>query len=47
MADVVERANELLEDDRHAAIGPSYFMQPNLDEDNGRGASGSTAYSPT
>ena len=33
VADVVERANKLLETDRHAAIGPSYFMQPNLDED--------------
>ena len=26
VADVVERANEQLKDDRHAAIGPSYFM---------------------
>ena len=33
VADVVERANELLDQDRHAAIGPSYFMKPNLDED--------------
>ena len=32
VADVVERVNELLEDDRHAAIGPSYFMKPRLDE---------------
>ena len=32
VADVVERANELLQQDRHAAIGPSYFMKPNLDE---------------
>ena len=32
VADVVERANELLKEDRHAAIGPSYFMKPNLDE---------------
>ena len=32
VADVVERANELLEEDRHAAIGPSYFMKPDLDE---------------
>ena len=32
VADVVERANKLLEDDRHAAIGPSYFMKPGLDE---------------
>ena len=32
VADVVQSANKLLEDDRHAAIGPSYFMKPNLDE---------------
>ncbi len=32
LADVVERVNELLEDDRHAAIGPSYFMNSGLDE---------------
>ena len=32
VADVVIRANELLEEDRHAAIGPSYFMKPELDE---------------
>ena len=32
LADVVERVNRLLEDDRHAAIGPSYFMKPGLDE---------------
>ena len=32
VADVVERANEKLSDDRHAAIGPSYFMKPGLDE---------------
>ena len=31
VADVVDRANEKL-DDRHAAIGPSYFMKPGLDE---------------
>ena len=31
LADVVERVNELLEADRHAAIGPSYFMKPGLD----------------
>ena len=36
VADVVERANELLRDDRHAAIGPSHFMRDDLDEDNGR-----------
>ena len=33
VADVVERANELLKDDRHAAIGPSYLMKDDLDED--------------
>ena len=33
VADVVERANEILKDDRHAAIGPSYFMKDGLDED--------------
>ena len=32
VADVVDKANELLGDDRHAAIGPSYFMKPDLDE---------------
>ena len=32
VADVVEEANKQLRDDRHAAIGPSYFMKPNLDE---------------
>ena len=32
-ADVVERANKKLEADRHAAVGPSYFMKPDLDED--------------
>ena len=32
VADVVERANELLSDDRHAAIGPSYFMKAGLDK---------------
>ena len=32
VAKVVERVNELLQDDRHAAIGPSYFMKPDLDE---------------
>ena len=31
VADVLERANENLED-HHAAIGPSYFMRPGLDE---------------
>ena len=33
VADVVELANEKLSDDRHAAIGPSYFMKDGLDED--------------
>ena len=32
VADVVDKANRLLKDDRHAAIGPSYFMKPKLDE---------------
>ena len=32
VADVVDRANELLRDDRHAAIGPSYFMKEGLDD---------------
>lgn len=32
VADVVDTANEKLRDDRHAAIGPSYFMKPGLDE---------------
>ena len=32
VAGVVERANKLLETDRHAAIGPSYFMKDGLDE---------------
>lgn len=31
IADVVDKANALLENDRHAAIGPSYFMKKNLD----------------
>ena len=34
VADVVEEANKLLEKDRHAAIGPSYFMMEDLDEDD-------------
>ena len=33
VAAVLDRANELLSDDPHAAIGPSYFMKPGLDED--------------
>ena len=32
LADVVEHANEKMKDDRHAAIGPSYFMQYGLDD---------------
>ena len=33
VADVVDGANELLSNDPHAAIGPSYFMRRGLDED--------------
>ena len=33
VADMVERANEMLQQDRHAAIGPSYFMKSDLDKD--------------
>ena len=33
VADVVDQANEKLSDDRHAAIGPSYFMKEDLDKD--------------
>ena len=37
VADVVEEANKLLQqDDKHAAIGPSYFMMEDLDEDDVR-----------
>ena len=32
VADVVERTNEKLQNDRHAAIGPSYFMKDGLDK---------------
>ena len=32
MADVVDRVNELL-GDRHGAIGPSYFLRDDLDDD--------------
>ena len=35
VADVVDRANERL-DDRQAAIGPSYFMKDDLDEETVR-----------
>ena len=31
VADVVDTANETLQDDRHAAIGPSYFMKEGLE----------------
>ena len=33
VADVVDEANKLLEKDRHAAIGPSYFIKENLNEE--------------
>ena len=33
VADVVEAANEKLREDRHAAIGPSYFMRDDLGEE--------------
>ena len=33
VADVVEDVNEKLKDDRHAAIGPSYFMKEDLDRE--------------
>ena len=33
VADVVECANERLRDDRHAAIGPSYFMKDGLGDE--------------
>ena len=32
VADVVDRANMLLRDDRHAAIGPSHFLKRDLSE---------------
>ena len=32
VADVVDHANQKLSDDRHAAIGPSYFMKDGLNE---------------
>ena len=32
VADVVDRTNQKLSDDRHAAIGPSYFMKAGLNE---------------
>ena len=36
VAEVVERANEKLKNDRHAAIGPSYFIKDNLDKESVR-----------
>ena len=36
VADVVDKANEILKEDRHAAIGPSYFMKEDLDEEDVR-----------
>ena len=33
LAEIVERANEILKEDRDAAIGPSYFMKPGLTEE--------------
>ena len=32
IADIVEQANKLLKKERHAAIGPSYFMKEGLDK---------------
>ena len=32
VADVVERVNQHMSEDRHAAIGPSYFMKDDLDK---------------
>ena len=32
VADVVDRANEQLGDDRHAAVGPSHFMKQDLND---------------
>ena len=34
VADVVDRANEQLSDDRHAAIGPSHLMKSNLTDND-------------
>ena len=36
VAKVVDEANELLKDDRHAAIGPSYFIKESLDQEGVR-----------
>ena len=34
VADLVDRANDELKGDRHAAIGPSYFLRENIDEED-------------
>ena len=34
VANLVDRANDQLQDDRHAAVGPSYFMKPGLDDED-------------
>ena len=34
VADLIDRAKDELKDDRHAAIGPSYFLKENLDEED-------------
>ena len=34
VADLVDRANDELKGDRHAAIGPSHFLRENLDEED-------------
>ena len=34
VADLVDRANDELKGDRHAAIGPSYFLRESLDEED-------------
>ncbi len=36
VADVVDKANEILKEDRHAALGPSYFMKEDLNEEDVR-----------
>ena len=36
VADVVDKANEILKEDRQAAIGPSYFMKEDLNEEDVR-----------
>ena len=47
VADLVEKANVHLREDRHAAIGPSYFMKDEPRRGNGSNASGNTAFSHT